>query len=294
MPSTATARAADTLDEDAKRRLAALGYVSSGAAPVVRKDAPRPASMTAVLSDIELASGLFASGEYGKAIPLLQRIIAADPNNIDAALRLATSYSSLGRNQLALDAFRRAAAMAPDSQDVRMYLGLHYAGRTTGTRAVPLLEQVVTESPDRATAVEALGGLKVREGKAAMDAGDTPRALAAFERARQLQAAVFRNDLELGVLYLDARRFEDARAALDRALTATPANAMALFKRAQVSVLLREADAASRITLARRRRMRRPGRSSNTNGSSDSCQLPASSPSSRLGKPEAGSWQAGS
>ena len=251
VPSPATARAPDTLDEDAMRRLAALGYVSSGAAPVVRKDAPRPADMTAILSDIELASGLFADGEYGKAVPVLQKILAADPHNLGAMLQLATSYSSLGRDQLALDAFQKAASIAPESQDVRMYLGLHYARTKEWTRAVPLLEQVVKESPDRATAAEALGGLKVREGLAAMDAGDTARAIVAFERARQLQAGAFRNDLDLGVLYLDARRFEDARAALDRALAATPNHSMALFKRAQVSVLLREADAASRIAAAR-------------------------------------------
>jgi len=71
-------------------------------------------------------------------------------------------------------------------------------------RAIPLLEQVVAESPDRRTAAEALGGLKVREGAAAMERGDTPAAIGAFERARQLQGTAFSNDLDLGVLYLAA------------------------------------------------------------------------------------------
>ena len=84
-----------------------------------------------------------------------------------------------------------------------------------------------------------------------MDRGDTPGALAAFERARTLQPAAFRHDLELGVLYLDARRLTDARDALDRVPASHPAYAMALFKRAQVSVLLNEPDAPARIALAR-------------------------------------------
>jgi tetratricopeptide (TPR) repeat protein len=166
-------------------------------------------------------------------------------------LRLASSYSSLGRNAEAEDAFRRAAALEPNSQDVRTYLALHYARTKDWPRAVPLLEQVVKESPDRATAVYALGGLKVKEGMAAMERGDTPGGIAAFERARQLQGAAFRSDLDLGVLYLDARHFEDARAALDRALAATPGDPMALFKRAQVSVLLKEPDSNARIAAAR-------------------------------------------
>ena len=64
--------------------------------------------------------------------------------------------------------------------------------------------------------------------------------------------AAFGHDLELGVLYLDARRLPEARDALDRVPPATRGYPMALFKRAQVSVLLREPDQAARIDAARR------------------------------------------
>jgi hypothetical protein len=53
------------------------------------------------------------------------------------------------------------------------------------------------------------------------------------------------------VLYLAARRFDDARAALDRVPATHPEYAMALFKRAQVSVLLKEPDQAARIARAK-------------------------------------------
>ena len=84
-----------------------------------------------------------------------------------------------------------------------------------------------------------------------MDAGRTREAIDAFERARSLQGASFANDLELGVLYLAERRFEDARTALDRVPPSHPDYPMALFKRAQVSVLLNEPDRAARIARAR-------------------------------------------
>ena len=86
-----------------------------------------------------------------------------------------------------------------------------------------------------------------------MDAGRTADAIAAFERARTLRPPAFTQDLDLGVLYLAARRFEDARQALDRELAAHPDDPMALFKRAQVSVLLNEPDAAARIDRARQK-----------------------------------------
>jgi Tfp pilus assembly protein PilF len=207
--------------------------------------------MTRLFADMDAASGLFTAGRYENAIPVLQRILAADPYNLDAQLRLATAYSSLRRNADAETAFRRASAIAPASQDVRMYAALHYARAGDRARATSLLEQIVKESPDRRRAAEALGGLKAREGVDAMARGDTPAALSALERARALQGAQFRHDLELGVLYMDARRMADAREALDRALAAKPDDPMALFKRAQVSVLLNEPDAAARIARAR-------------------------------------------
>jgi arylsulfatase A-like enzyme/Tfp pilus assembly protein PilF len=253
VPSPGAARAPAALDEDAKRRLASLGYVGATAAPIVRKDAPRPAAMTPLLATLEKASGLFTAGRYADAIPLLEKVLAADPFNLDAALRLATSHSSLGHDQKTEEAFRRAAAIAPTSQDVRTYLALHYARTKDWARAVPLLEQVVSESPERLTAVDALASLRAREGQRAMDEGRTADAIAAFERARALQPERFKNDLELGVLYLADRRYADARTALDRVLGARPDDAMALFKRAQVSVLLNEPDRAARIETARRK-----------------------------------------
>ena len=253
VPSPDIARAPDNLDEEAKRRLASLGYVGASATPVVRKDAPRPADMTALLAVLEKASAWFAAGRYADAIPLLEQVMTADPFNVDAALRLAAAHSSLGHEQKAGDAFLRAAAIAPKSQDVRTYLALHYARTRDWARAVPLLEQVVTESPDRLTAVEALAALKARQGQQAMDEGRTEAAIAGFERSRALQPSLFKNDLELGVLYLAARRYEQARAALDRVPPSHPDYPMALFKRAQVSVLLNEPDRAERINAARQK-----------------------------------------
>jgi arylsulfatase A-like enzyme/tetratricopeptide (TPR) repeat protein len=251
VPTAGGASAPAALDEDAKRRLASLGYVGGGAAPVVRTDAPRPADMTALFPTIERAGALFVAGNYEAATPQLQLVLASDPYNLDAALRLATAYSSLGQDAKAVAMFTKAAAIAPGSQDVRTYLALHYARGKDWERAVPLLELVVAETPERLTAVEALARLRARQGQAAMNVGKTADALAAFERARALNPSAFTNDLELGVLYLAVRRFADARAALDRALATRPNDAMALFKRAQVSVLLNEADKLERIATAR-------------------------------------------
>ena len=280
VPSTSSAVTPDIMDDEAKRRLASLGYIGATAAPVVRADAPRPADMAGLFETIDRASGLFTAGDYAQAIPLLERILATDTYNLDATLRLATAYSSLGQNARALAIFRKATEIAPRSPDVRTYLALHYARGKDWQKAVPLLEQAVAETPDKLPALEALArvrerqerladavalfqriyGLRtpadaelVRLGEMAMAVGNTAAAIDAFERARARQGSGFQHDLELGVLYLSARRLDDARTALDRVPSTDPDYPMALFKRAQVSVLLNESDKAARIQLARQK-----------------------------------------
>jgi Tfp pilus assembly protein PilF len=268
------------MDDEARRRLASLGYVSATAAPIVRKDAPRPADMTDLLDDLEKASGLFSNGQYAAAIPLLEKIRAADPYNLDAVLRLATAHSALGHDAAALAMFRRAAEIAPRSQDVRVYLALHYARGSDWQKAAPILEEVVAATPDRLPAVDALARIRERQGRPAdaialwqkvyaardpsadeliklgtlaMSVTNTDLAIQSFERARQLQGMAFRHDLELGVLYLSVKRLAEARDALDRVSAHDADYPMALFKRAQVSVLLNEPDRATRIAAARQR-----------------------------------------
>ena len=260
-----------TTDEE-RRKLASLGYVSATTKPVVRPDAPRPADMVRLFDVLDRAASLFVREQYAAAIPLLERILKEDPHNLDSALRLATAYSSLGREKEAVAAFRKAEAIAPDSEDVRTYLALHYARTRDWPRAVPLLERIVAESPDRLPAVEALAVMRQRQGRIgeaialrqkiysqrtpttrelvqlgelAMATGQTAAAIDAFEKAHS------DHDLELGVLYLAAGRLQDAKEALDRVPPSHPEYAMALFKRAQVSVLLQEPDHASRIEAAR-------------------------------------------
>ena len=280
VPSPAAARSPSALSAEDRQALASLGYVSATAAPVVRKDAPRPVDMVGLFGALDEASTLFVQAKYAQLIPLLERILSEDRYNLDATLRLATARSALGQDAKAMEAFRRAREFAPDSEDVTLYLALHLARGKDWAQAVPALEQIVAASPDRLPAIEGLAAVRARQGRVedavrltrqahdlktptpaelvrlgemAMSVGQTGVAIDSFERARGVQGAAFRHDLELGVLYLSAGRFEDARAALDRVPASHPAFPMALFKRAQVSVLLREPDAAARIEQARRR-----------------------------------------
>lgn len=251
VPKPGAAPEPTSLGAEDRKKLASLGYVSGGSTPVVRKDAPRPADMVGLLTDIERVSGLFVAERYAEAIPLLTKIRARDPNNLDAVLRLATAHSALGHGAQADAMFAAAAQLAPDSNDVKVYRALHQAKGRDWQQAIPALEQAYKDTPDRQPVVEALASIRERQGRAAMESGDTAAATVGFEQARTLRGGRFAYDLELGVLYLAALRLPDAAAALDRVPSASPGYAMALFKRAQVSVLMKEPNAPARIALAK-------------------------------------------
>ena len=72
----------------------------------------------------------------------------------------------------------------------------------------------------------------------------------AFEEARQLQGTDFDRYLELGVCYLAVHSYAAAAEALDLVSQNHPGYPMALFKRAQVSVLLGEPEWRERVRFA--------------------------------------------
>ena len=279
IPSAADPPGTQELTEEDRRQLASLGYVTSEARTPVRPDAPRPRDMAQLFELLEKASGLSTRGQYAEVIPILERILAADPQNPGTLLRLAAAHSALGHDDAALDAFNRARALTPDSTDALHYLALHFIRTGEWQRAAPLLERVLAKTPNRLPALEALARVRekqgrfsealallqeiqsmrglsaeelIRMGQMAMRNGETAAAIHAFERARQMQGASFLHTLELAVLYLAAGRYSDARDSLDRVPPNHPEYPMALFKRAQVSVLLGEPDQGARIESARR------------------------------------------
>lgn len=277
LPATA-GRASSPIGDEERQRLASLGYVASASAPAaVPSGAPRAADMTALFDDLDAASRAFANQRYAEAVPLYERILARDGGNLMIAVQLAVSRSMLGDRRGALAAFDRAGRIDPESIEVRHYLAMHHLKEGRADLAAPLFEAVLAAQPDRLAALEGLARVRASQRRLAdaaalleraaplardpgtrwaevgllrMELGETEAATAALERARELQGRAFRRDLELGVLYLAGRRLEDAREALDRVPADHPGAPMALFKRAQVSVLLGEPDRAARVRAA--------------------------------------------
>ncbi len=280
LPAAGSGAGAEALSQEDRERLASLGYVDwEGRAPV-RENAPSPRDMTHLFTDLDRGSGLFVRRQYEPAIEVFGRVLEQDPQNLMVCLRLAVAHSVIGRAERALELFERARRIDPGSVDVRHYLALHHFRAGNGDDAAALFESVLAEMPNRLAALESLARIRAQQGRIddavelleratsagatadslvllgdlRMAVGDTAGAIFAFEQARDaLEKAGdrFPRFLELGVLYLAARRFEEARDSLDRVTPDHPGYPMALFKRAQASVLLGEPDSEERIRLAK-------------------------------------------
>ena len=142
-----------------------------------------------------------------------------------------------GTSAQAMAAFKRAAAIAPRSPDVDLYLALHYArgpgvaargaaaradrggnaGAAAGARgaggdsgAAGAQRRRGRRCGRKSTRCAAPRGGAGALGEMAMAAGQTAAAIDAFEKARAAEGRAFKHDLELGVLYLASRRLQDA------------------------------------------------------------------------------------
>ena len=270
----------ETLSQKTVERLASLGYVGTSGQPILRDAAPSPKDMVHIYGDLDIGSGYFTNGNYDAAIEVFSRILQIDPYNFMAAMRLAVGYSVTDRAAQAQEFFERARSINPASVDLRHYHAMHYLRNRQSALAEPLFESVLAEMPDRLPALEGLLSIYARRGddekvmqtleklvkvkaspgpdllrlgKMRMAKGDTKAAISAFEQASQILDDRFRQNLELGVLYLADRQFANAASSLDKVTRFDPGYPMALFKRAQVSVLLKEADSEARVREAWKR-----------------------------------------
>ena len=72
------------------------------------------------------ARQLVEEGKYAEAIPLLEKVVAADAKNADALNYLGYSNRQLGNNEVALTHYQAALALEPRHRGANEYLGELY------------------------------------------------------------------------------------------------------------------------------------------------------------------------
>ena len=111
-----------TLDDEARRRIAALGYA---AAPAVKAAKSRrdPREALRSLARMAEADRRAVAGDLEGATAAYREVLAAEPAGIDARVRLAELLASRGREAGAAELFAEAVKIAPEEPYLRRKLG---------------------------------------------------------------------------------------------------------------------------------------------------------------------------
>lgn len=105
--------AAENLSEEARQRLRSLGYI--GRAPAELPEVlPDPKDKVHLLRDLTRAQSRLQAGRPAEAVPLLERLVAEDPNVVDAHLTLGNARFAMRDLPAAARAFRAAVELSPD------------------------------------------------------------------------------------------------------------------------------------------------------------------------------------
>jgi len=151
---TSTAKEAPkvTPDPGLQERLNALGYVatdsSSSSMPGVKDTGADPKDKAEVVNLLHRAEMAKEDSRFKEAVPLLEQVIALEPNLPITYLQLGTSLSSLKEYEKAVPVLRKAIEMRPDLTLPRYQLGsaLFETGDFPG--AIEQLEIAVSRSPE--------------------------------------------------------------------------------------------------------------------------------------------------
>ncbi len=254
------------LDPAARGRLAALGYVSGGTAPLTDgAKLPNPGQMVQVHNLLLDVQTLIAGGAFPHALELTQKALDVDPENPTALELSGTLLCNAKRCDEGLQRLLVASRLAPRSYQTQRNLGnaLQLAGRLAeaaaayraaialhprGSQDHQALGQLLFSSGDLEGAISSyreaarLGldsaSLHDALGAALGAAGDGAGARAALRRAVEIDPERSDSWNRLGILSEKQGQFAEARQSYARALAAQPAHAGALFNDAKVCLRL--------------------------------------------------------
>jgi choline-sulfatase len=217
--------------------LRALGYVAGGAPAISRPaGAPRadPKDKIAVYESYRSASAHRERGDDQQAVADLRRVLAAEPEMLDAWEELGGALLRLGREQEAITAFERT--LAGDPERAATHLALARAHAQAGRKPLAIRHATAASARDPGQAFELLAQLSLADGRLAEAGGYARRSLDADPR-RALSLFV------LGAVAQREGRYADAIASFQNA-----AVAQALQKRLVIPGLhARTADCLARL-----------------------------------------------
>jgi cytochrome c-type biogenesis protein CcmH/NrfG len=127
-------------------------------------------------------------------INMLENAVKADPNNLDALVRLGNIYFDANQPQKAIEAYERALKINPKNGDVRTDMAVMYRNLKDYDRAIAELKQVAADDPKHGNSRYNLGIILLHDKK------DFKGAIAAWEDFLKIEPSGERADMIRGRL----------------------------------------------------------------------------------------------
>jgi arylsulfatase A-like enzyme/Tfp pilus assembly protein PilF len=227
-----------TVDPELREKLAALGYLSGGAAPRGGSGID-PKDKVAVANTLHEAILSLENGETTRAEALLERVVATDPQIPMAQLQLGIARARARKFSAAIPALRQAITLQPDAVMAHYEMGVALFETGDLKTAAGHFEIVVAKMPKFADAHFSLASIYARIDRV----GDAVRELG---EALALDPGHYRANLLLGrILFLQGNAAA-ARPHLETAAASASASGEAHLFLAEAYAQLGRADDAQR------------------------------------------------
>lgn len=142
------------VDEETKKQLMSLGYVSGNAA---KGKAPVPIKMLKEMTLMNTADKLANSGKPDLAIEKYQQVINEDPDNMEAYIHIAHTYRGLKNFDEAIKYYKKAAAFKADNWEIHDGLGNIFKSMGRPEAAFKEFDLALKLDPDNPSVTNNLG-----------------------------------------------------------------------------------------------------------------------------------------
>jgi len=189
------------------------------------------------------ASFLLDKGDISQAINELQAVVTARPDNFVARFHLGRAHFAKGEFEQARQQFEKSIELRPDYLPPRLALSQVALARGDNATALKMAEESIKLSPQS-------GAARLLQSAALMRLnrfGDSRTALNSLLTASPKQPETL---LEIGVLNLMEKKYQDAADVFRRAYDADPANARGLLGEAESLILLGKPSEAVKLVEA--------------------------------------------
>jgi tetratricopeptide (TPR) repeat protein len=186
-----------------------------------------------------LAQSCLWSQRYECALAEFKNILSVNPEAVQAHMLLAEALDGIDKTSQAITELQEAEHLAPNQPVLHFELGYLYYRQHDFDRAKPEFELEIKNNPTYAQSYLYLGDI-------ALHANDSASAERLLKKALELQKESRLAYFDLGSIYADQGRNQEALLALQRAVTLDPTQPDAHYRLARLYSALGQKEKASR------------------------------------------------